>query len=412
MKILHLADIHARDKDIEEIENCLCFIIETSKKEKPDLIINAGDTFDSALIRADSQTAKMVFRVFKELADIAPVAIIIGTKSHDGQTAEILRYIKAKYDVCVSTVPEQLYLCDGCLGTNPKMPGCPVDAPIEAVVSMVPAPTKEFFKSQRDILGSDSEIAAQMGIMFAGFTSQAKAYYCPHILVGHWNTTGALVSETQTLIGVDIEISRDQMALANADIILLGHLHLKQKIKPNIFYSGSITGLNYGELEDKGFYIHDFEGNKLVKSRFIQTPSKKLMKITEDLTGDLSVIKEIDTLLYSHSPDDLKDAYLRVEIKVPQDEAGNIDQEKIEAFFLSAGAKQVDVNLIKIPRENVRSQVLLQLETLREKLIEQAKLRGETVPESILGKSLLLEAESSEQVIKKTQEVCNGLDKR
>ena len=98
MKILHFADVHARDKDIEEIEKCLNFIVETAKAESPDIIINSGDTFDSAGIKADSLSAKLIFKTFKELADIAPVAVIIGTPSHDGQVAETLEYIKASPD--------------------------------------------------------------------------------------------------------------------------------------------------------------------------------------------------------------------------------------------------------------------------------------------------------------------------
>lgn len=397
MKILQLADIHARDKDIDEIKKCLEFIIETAKAEKPDIIINAGDTFDSSLVRADSQSAKMIFRVFQELANIAPVAIVIGTKSHDGQTAEILRYIKAKYPIHVSTRPEQLYLCEGDIGIDPHMPGSPQEAPIEAVISMVPAPDKSFFQSDNGIVVSETEIAQAMSVLFGGFAAQAQAYAVPHILVGHWNTTGALVSETQTLTGVDIELSKDQMAMTNANLVCLGHIHKAQDLGDNIFYSGSITGLTWGELEDKGFYIHEFEGKKLIESSFILTPSKKKMRISEDLTKDGYGINDLVGTVVTK---DLKDTYIKIEAKVFQDEVKSIDKEKIKDFFLAAGSKEVTVDLIIIPRENVRSQILLQLETLSEKLVEQAKLREGIVPDSILAKAALIESGIPENIIK------------
>ena len=407
MKILHLADIHARDKDIVEIERCLHYIVAIAYKEKPDLIINAGDTFDSQHIKADSQAAKLIFRIFKDLADIAPMAVLIGTPFHDGQTAEILRYIKSKYPVWVSTRPEQLYLAEGDLNTDPSELDAPAQAPVEAVISMCPAPTKQFFNTQSDIKGSDAEIAVEMSKIFAGFASQASAYDCAHhILVGHWNTTGSLISETQTLTGVDIEISRDQMALANSDLVCLGHIHKPQKLEPNIFYSGSIYRTNWGETEDKGFYIYEIgqippdSHYHLTESRFILTPTRKLLKLSEDLTED-NAFDEMDTILhFADGPaPETKDAHLRIELKVFQDEAQKVDTERIKNFFLSGGAKEVDVKLIRVPRENVRSKNILKLTTLREKLIEQAKLKKETVSEPILVKADLLEAETSDKII-------------
>jgi len=273
---------------------------------------------------------------------------------------------------------------------------------------MCPQPTKQFFNTSGDIKGSDAEIAQAMSGIFAGFAAQAEAYTCPHILVGHFQVGGAMVSETQIITGIDIEISKDQMSLGNFDLVCLGHLHLTQKIEPNIFYSGSITRLNWGELEDKGFYIHEIHddmGNPnkrywSIKSRFIETPSRKLLKMSEDLTED-SAFEELETILhFADGPaPETKDAYMRVELKVYQDEAQKVNAEKIKNFFISGGAKEVDVRLIRVPRENIRSQNILKLTTLREKLIEQAALKKETVPESILLKADLLEAETNERIV-------------
>ena len=135
-----------------------------------------------------------------------------------------------------------------------------------------------------------------------------------------------------------------------------------------------------------------------IESRFIKTPSRKLLKLSEDLT-EACAINELDAALYSYGPDELQDACLKVELKVFQDEAQKVDTEKIKNFFLSGGAKEVDVKLIRVPRENVRSKNILKLTTLREKLIEQAKLKKETVSEPILVKADLLEAETSDKIV-------------
>jgi DNA repair exonuclease SbcCD nuclease subunit len=391
VKILHFSDVHCRDKDIEEIEKCLNFIVETARKELPDLIVNAGDTFDSANIKADSLSAKLIFKIFKELADIAPVITIIGTPSHDGQVAETLKYIKARFSVHVATFPEQLYFA----GAH--------DA--GALISMCPAPTKQHFATDSDIKGADSEIAQAMSNMFLGFAAGATEYDCPHILTGHWQTDGALISENQTMIGIDISLSKEQMALGNFDLICLGHLHESQQIGNNIFYSGGITGLNWGETTDKGFYIHEFEGKQLVDSRFIKTPSRKLIKLSEDLTGDhgpADILGLPLTELFRTeecAPVDVKDAVVRAEFKVFQDEAPMINIDAIKASLMSSGAEEVDIRIVRIPRENIRSQKILKLTTLREKLVEMAALKNEVVPERILAKADMLESENADNII-------------
>lgn len=394
MKVLHFADVHCRDKDIEEIEKCLNFIVETARTESPDIIINAGDTFDSAGIKADSLSAKLIFKIFKELADIAPVVIVIGTKSHDGEIAEILQYIKARFPVHVATFPEQLYFA-GAHGTG-------------VLVSMCPAPTKQHFATGSDIKGTDSEIAQAMSLMFSGFAAQAESYKdIPHVLVGHWQTDGALISTTQTLIGIDISLSKEQMALGNFDLICLGHLHESQQIGNNIFYPGSITGLNWGETTDKGFYIHEMHTDvRSIKSCFIKTPSRKLIKLSEDITEvqeltDLSGIPLMEMLLSGDAPVDVKDAVVRVEFKVFQDEATRINVDEIKASLMSSGAKEADIRIVRIPRENIRSKRILRLKGLDEKLIEMASLKNEIVPESIIAKARLLESEESETIISK-----------
>lgn len=385
MKLLQTADWHVRDADIEETEKCLNFMVETARAEQPDIIINAGDTFDSQNIKMDSLSAKLVFKIVKKLGDIAPVVVIIGTPSHDGSTAEVLRYIKATFPIHVATLPEQLYIAGA------HFAGCNV--------SMCPAPTKRFFNTDSGIENSNAEIAGELSKLFMGFAAEAALDpESPHILVGHWQVDGAMLSDTQALIGTDISISKDQMALAQADVTLLGHIHHAQHMGNNIFYSGSITGLNWGELSDKGFYIHELKDKELIESRFIKTPSKKMIKIVEDLTLDNSLmVGQASASNFTH--EELAGAHLKLEIEVYQDEADSIDIKKVKKVHMDLGAEHVDVHLIRVPRDNVRSKAILKLSSLSDKLREMANLREETVSESILDKAYLLESETSQKII-------------
>lgn len=385
MIILHAADFHLRDKDIEEAEKCLRVLIDTARAEQiVDLIVIAGDIFDSQDVKLDSRAAKLAFRTVAELANIAPVAIVLGTPSHDGKAAEILRYARGKHDVAVATMPEQVYLKNGAF-----YPAGVTEFP-EAVISLAPTPTKQFFQSNGDIKQTDAEIAQAMSGLFMGFAATSAAYKCPHVLVGHWNTTGSLVSETQILTGVDIEISPDHMAMANADFVCLGHIHKAQQIRDNIFYSGSLFANNWGELDEKGFWLHDTD---LPASRFIKTPSRKLIRVQEDITTENTCL----SLGYGHS---FSGASVRLDVTVWQDEAANIDKDKIIEAYLQRGALDVDIRINRVPRENVRSEAVINAETLRDKLFAAAALRGEELREACYTIADLLELNRSpEQIV-------------
>ena len=104
MKILHISDEHIRDKDIEEIQTCLDFIVATARAEAPDLIVSAGDLFDSQDVKMGSRSALAAIGLISALADIAPVAIVLGTASHDGKAPEILRFARGKFPIIVATM--------------------------------------------------------------------------------------------------------------------------------------------------------------------------------------------------------------------------------------------------------------------------------------------------------------------
>jgi DNA repair exonuclease SbcCD nuclease subunit len=387
MKILHLADLHIREKNIEEIATVMQFIIDRAEAEKVDLIVIAGDAFDSRDIKLDSRAAKLAIQTISALADIAPVAVVVGTPSHDGTAPEVLRYARGKYTVHVSSAPEQIFLTDGDLR---KSPGTYVKP--SAVLTMIPQFTKQYFNSG-SITESNESISQAMNGIFAGFGSAAAPYErIPHVLIGHWNVSGARLSTGQTLTGQDIDISVDQMSLTGASAHLLGHIHMPQQMGDRTFYGGSPYPLTWGETEDKGFWLHEFDADDLYKSEFVKTPCRKLIRFAYDMTAGEEV---------SVSLDNVRGASVRVDITTWQDEAVTIEKDVIRTTIERAGALDADIRIIRIPRQTVRSESVLKVETLRDKLIAMAALKDETVPESILEKADELEARQVEDVVRR-----------
>jgi DNA repair exonuclease SbcCD nuclease subunit len=391
MRTLHTADWHVIDKNIEEIEQCLRFLC--GKAQEVDLVVIAGDIFDSRDIKLDSKSAKLVIKTVSELADICPVAIVLGTASHDGTAAEVLRYARGKNGIHVSSAPEQILLRQGDFYGH--MIG---SLKPDAVISLIPQPTKQYF-NQGNIQESNESISQAMNGLFAGFGAKAAEFpRVPHLLIGHWNVSGSKLSTGQVLTGQEIDISIDQMNFTNASAHLLGHIHMPQQLGDRTFYSGSLYPLTWGEMEEKGFWIHEFDCDDLVKSEFVKTPCRKLARTAIDLTTEN--IEYLDNFIIHHaSITDIKNAFVRVDITAWQDEAGKINKEDIIRQYLSSGAKEADIRIIRIPRQTVRSESVLKVETLRDKLIAMAALNNETVPERILTKADELESTPAEDII-------------
>lgn len=387
MKIFHIADPHLRDADIEEAIRCCDFIVQTADAECPDLIALAGDIFDSQDVKLDSKAARQGIRFVSALSVIAPVVIVRGTPSHDGNSPEILSLAVGSGRVYVATSPTQIHLSAGaadekCLFLPDEIDEIP-DGEHIAVISLFPAPTKQFFETASDIKTSDAQIAGAMSAIFGGFGAHAAQHQHPglfHILVGHWNVTGAYISDTQILTGVDIEISKDQMAMANADLICLGHIHKPQQVGKNGFFSGSPWALNWGEDYKHGFYIHSlYDG--LLESRFVETPATNLARFKFDTTSG-----EYDMIFPSDGP---PNTIARVDVTVWSDEVELIDKEYINQEL--SWAKRVDIRINRVPRGNIRSEAILVAERLRDKVLARAKLNKEPVAESVLTKADALE---------------------
>ena len=394
MKILHCADWHLRDRDIDEVDKCLTFLTESAKTEAVDLIVIAGDIFHSQDVKLDSLSAKLAVKTVSALADIAPVAIVIGTPSHDGKAPEILRFARGKYDVYVTAFPHQVYLEDGIFYDRPAG-GEDYKVP-DAVITLIPTPTKQFFQTSSDISGADLEVGQQMAGLFMGFGAQAAQYKAPHILVGHFNVAGSMLSNGQVRTGMDIEVGEDQIALANINLGCLGHIHLGQNFS-NIFYSSSIYAVNVGEDHPHGFYIHEFGPSNfntetdLESSRFIETPCRKIARFKFDMTAGEKITIPFDGVA---------GATVRIDVSAWQDEAKLINKEEITTRLKLWGAEEVDIRITPIPRVTVRAAEVLKADALRDKIQRRADLVGDVIAFETLSAADILEVTPADQLVR------------
>ena len=404
MKIFHLADIHASAKTLDQVKRCTGFVTEQAAIHQPELIIIAGDIFDSRDIRLDSEPVRYIFSWIRQLSEYSPVFIVKGTPTHEGNAIRPLEHVGSNYTVTVADYPG-MYELGSSGNLEPHTgPGHSFATRPIALISAMPTPTKQFMQA------GDEDLASALTPIFAGFGSQAAQYDVPHIHVGHYCKRGASISENQTMVGKDIEIGMDQIELAKADLVCLGHIHMHQEVEPGMFYSGSLIRKNHGEDDDKGFYIYDLSMGK-GNPKFTKTPSDRLLRIREDYTTPNSDTADIDMSLYSYDPEDLKGAILKVELTFWQDEGLEHTRESLEKFFEPCGCQSINVQIIRKPRENIRSQEILKAESLSEKVQLLADQNKEEITPGVQSKCEMLETMNQDECIKALNEpVINGMD--
>lgn len=415
MKVIHTGDWHFKDKNHDEIYKCVRYIADRAAIEQPDLIVISGDITDNRHLDLDSNSARSILEIISFMLDIAPVAIVIGTPSHDGRAALALRECRGKYPILVSDMPGQYFYIENAKRWMSLKDTVPESGTVNFLLTQIPQLTKQYFITDLSIEDSDKAISQAMDSILASFGSVAEKFdTIPHIVNGHGQIGGAYISETQQLIGRDIEISKSQLAMLNADLICYAHIHKAQDMGDNIFYSGSPTRMNHGETEDKGFYIHHAYVIAPSSSEFHKTPAIYLHNSKLDFTKETAhpekmvdptdIMTGINDMCESLA-EDHDNWGCKITITAWQDESKTISKTEIEKLLLSHGAQSTIVNIIRKPRDTVRAEKVLEAETLPDKIEAMAELRGETVSDGILDKAASLEAGEQEPWIQHLRKI-------
>jgi len=422
IRILHIADIHYSEKDHDEIKKCMEFMIDVAGSKRPDVIICSGDVTNSQYLGVDTKSAKTIAAQFRNLSNIAPVAVVVGTPSHDGQTPELLKFVAGKNPIHVSTKPEQIYLCrvDHMVNGISKAfyvwhessDTTILSDKIALCVTQIPAPTKEHWKLRQGAETDNQNIAQAMGAIFAGFGQAAKRFpWVPHILNGHFSMKGSKISETQTLPGTDIAIDTETLSMAQADACLLGHIHMAQEYTlPNgtkAYHSGSIYRKDFGEQKtDKGFYVHDIcDDNEPDRHEFFRVPTREMIQVDFDLiknsdTLNDNFIQKVVSDILNNGGSAKPGYWAKVKITLWMDEVRKINQSGLKQAIKEAGADNVILEINRVRRENSREETILRAESLVDKVKALANHRSQPVPDGALLMVEMVEALSPADLVK------------
>jgi exonuclease SbcD len=393
MKILHCGDIHFRNDLVEEIIRCTDFMIGQAIKEKPDLSIIAGDLFDERQAY-DSPAFKAAVDFVRKLADVSPVYILKGTNSHDGISVKFLEALSTRYPVRVAEeIGYTMFLTDFQTVDYEKLiTGLKNGVYTNAIILSIPPVSKanllahgnnEMEESRLDTIDALRNVLQ----MFGTIGEEARHADIPVILVGHLTVTGSTLSTGQQMVGREIELGVGDLRMSFADLVCLGHIH-KVQSWGEIFYSGSITRLNYGEEEAKGFWIHELSGNSLISSRFIETPARKM--ITVDLDNE-SAQTELANIT--------EGSCVRIRYQTTEDQVHTFDELSLRNNLLKAGASEIKIEKTVIPVERVRAEGISKLNSVEDKLRKWAETAGIELTGSIIEKLHQLEQEDQKPTL-------------
>ena len=245
IKIAHVSDIHVRKlKYHKEYRAVFEQLYEKLREEKPDIIVNTGDTFHTKL-DLSPEAIKMMSDLFVGLADIAPYHMILG--NHD---------------------------------MNLKNSGR-LDA-ISPIVDYLDHPNIHFHKYSSVVEVADGIDLHVLSIVDPDNWQAELPEDRTNIALYHGSVVGSVTDTGWMMTHGDISLDE----VEKYDYALLGDIHkTDQKVDNDgrAKYPGSLVQQNHGESNDKGYLIWNIEDKKTWDTHHVSLINPKPF-ITIELT--------------------------------------------------------------------------------------------------------------------------------
>jgi exonuclease SbcD len=282
VKLLHTSDWHV-GKAIRghsragEHRAVLADIADVAETEAVDLVLVAGDLFDTAAPTAESE--RIVYDALLRLAEVAPVLLIAG--NHDSaRRLDAVARLLALGRITVAATPRAP--ADGGV-TSLELAGTPVQVALLPFVSqraIVRADALMDTEAFRNAQTYSQRMRVVIAALTAGFSADSVNVLLAHAFVIGGVTGGgerpAHVVDEYAISAVDLPVT--------ASYVALGHLHRAQAISgaTSIHYCGSPLQLDFGERSDaKQVNIVDVEPGLPAKVKpVLLTSGDRLLTLT------------------------------------------------------------------------------------------------------------------------------------
>lgn len=388
LRFLCSADWHADNdpKKLLKLESSLNQIVDYCRNNKVNAIVHSGDVWEKRQSHDQKSGVPLVYEKLRELSHLVDFIFITkGNNSHDEPgSIKLLHQLEPniyayEYPVVLSVMTD---------GNIPVVDllriDCAGDPRADYIVSLVPYPQKSGFVTETSIDNNNADFLEKFEQLFELIGDVTQPFTCPKILGLHANVVGSRLSTGQTLVSQDIMVAPATIEKAQHDYYGLGHIHLRQELKPNMVYAGSIYNKSWGETEQKSFEVIEFpEFNYYLfeKKQIMLESSRPMIKIDaefvdDDFKWDLSITDK----------DDTANAEFRFRCTVKENDRKLITDEKIDFLknFFGDDVK-IEWNIIPDERES-RSEEIMNCRTLLDEVTEFAKVTEFELTETIIDK--------------------------
>jgi exonuclease SbcC len=380
IKILHLADIHADREHMDKVLSSLEVAEETAREHGVSLIAIAGDTFDGPI----QNTAGARFPEFVErircLADIAPIAMIYGTPSHDTEgSLDVFETLKAKHSVVILRPGEPIFL-------NAQERELYITDEGDLMILGIPEPQKKWLLAGGANTDAESVNSALRQLVLGLAAKRKEHPEIPCVVLYHGDVAGAKTA-TGYEAGTGIAFSRDDLAMIGANYYALGHIHEPQQI-PGLpaFYSGSAYPLDWGETHKAGCYLVEIKEDEKHPLSF----DAHIIRIGFPHSQNIHIIAERDEK-FDITATTGKIAW--IELRLPRGPEAEDYREAVEIELKRYALPGSKVTISYLPTETVRAAEITIGKTLAEKVMVWGKASEVVIPAEIVKKADQVELE-------------------
>lgn len=305
MKILHTSDWHLGrmlygQKRYEEFEAFLMWLNGIIEEQKIDVLLVAGDIFDTT---TPSNRAQELYYQFlsRNMQSTCRHVVIIGG-NHDSPTLlnapkDLLKALNVHVMGEISNLVEDEIITLNDAEGNTEAIVCAVPFLRDKDVRLVEAGEAIVDKAQ-NLINGIAKHYQQIGELVEG--KLKKAGKVPVIGMGHLFTSGGSVTVgdgTRDLyVGTAVKVEKTIFPV-NLDYLALGHLHIAQTVGNDMFkrYSGSPIPMGFNEAkQEKKVIVVDCKANETLVTEHTIPTFQQLVRIEgkiDDIVAQLLLLK-------------------------------------------------------------------------------------------------------------------------